>query len=145
MTMPQAFVDALVSAGPASEFAEIDGIFGFLIGSWDIEAILHGADGRIQRSRGEIHGSWVLQRRAIQDLFIFPRRADPASGVPTQGDRYVTTIRTYDWTLQAWRVNFINPAAGETSARLIARRSGRSLKWRGRSQTARPFAGVMPA
>jgi hypothetical protein len=131
MTMPQAFVEALVSAGPASELAEIDGMFGFLIGSWDLEAVLHGADGQIQRSRGEIHASWVLEGRAIQDLFIFPRRADRASGVPTQGDRYATTIRTYDRTLQAWRVNFINPAAGETSAQLIARRCVQDIEMEG--------------
>lgn len=86
--------------------------------------------------------------RAIQDLFIFPRRADCASGQPAQGDRYATTIRTYDRTLQAWRVEFINPAAPETTARLSARRwgqniemdgelsNGASIRWHYRSITA---------
>jgi hypothetical protein len=93
----------------------------------------------------------VLEGRAIQDLFIFPRRADRTAGVPVQGDRYATTIRTYDGTLRAWRVNFINPAADETSGRLIARRresmiemegklsGGTSIRWRYDSVTPTSF------
>jgi hypothetical protein len=132
MTAPQSFLDALVSSRRAPELVDADDIFGFLIGSWDIEAVLHDPDGRTQRSKGEIHASWVLEGRAIQDLFIFPRRADRASGIPAQGDRYATTIRTYDRTLKAWRVNFINPAADETSAQLIARRRGQDIEMEGK-------------
>ncbi len=131
MTAPKSFLDALVSSQRAPELADADDIFGFLIGSWDIEAVLYDPNGRTQRSNGEIHASWVLEGRAIQDLFIFPRRADRASGVPAQGDRYATTIRTYDRTLQAWRVTFINPAADETSAQLIARRRGQGIEMEG--------------
>lgn len=131
MTAPRSFLDALVSSQRAPELVDADDIFGFLIGSWDIEAVLHDPDGRTQRIKGEIHASWVLEGRAIQDLFIFPRRTDRASGVPAQGDRYATTIRTYDRALQAWRVTFINPAADETSAQLIACRRGQGIEMEG--------------
>src|SRR5262249_46688944 len=117
--------------------AAVDDIFGFLIGSWDLTAVLYDAEGRTQRSRGEIHASWVLEGRAIQDLFIFPRRA-----LPARGDRYATTIRTYDRMLNAWRVNFINPAADETSAQLIARRHGQGIEMEGKLSAVHPFAGV---
>jgi hypothetical protein len=127
MKTPRAFLEALPSAGPAPELADVDNIFEWLIGSWDIDAVLHGANGIVQKSRGEIHASWVLEGRAIQDLFIFPRRADRRSGRPAHGDRYATTIRTYDRSLKAWRVTFINPAADETSAQLIARRNGNDI------------------
>src|SRR5215472_14502292 len=127
MTTPQPFLDALVSPRRAPELAETDDIFGFLIGSWDLEAVLHDADGQTQTRRGELHVARVLEGRAIQDLFIFPRRADRASGVPAQGDRYATTIRTYDRTRRAWRVEFINPADDATSARLLARRNGHGI------------------
>ena len=32
--------------------------------------------------KGEVHAAWVLEGRAIQDLFIFPRRANRSSGAP---------------------------------------------------------------
>jgi hypothetical protein len=139
MTTPKSFLDALVSSRRAPELADVDDVFGFLIGSWDLEAVLRDANGQTQRSRGEIHASWVLEGRAIQDLFIFPRRADRASGVPDRGDRYATTIRTYDRTLHAWRINFINPAAAETSAQLIARRRGQIIEMEGKLSGGTPI------
>ncbi len=119
MAIPKHFLDALPFSQRAPDIAEADDIFGFLIGSWELDAVLHNADGQRQRSKGEVHATWVLEGRAIQDLFIFPRRADRPSGVPARGDRYATTIRTFDRTLGAWRVHFINPADEETSAQLI--------------------------
>ena len=56
-----------------------------------------------------------MKERATQDLFIFPRRADRPLGTAVGDDRYATTIRTYDRRMDAWRVNFINPAADEAS------------------------------
>ena len=139
MTTPHGFLDALVSSQRSPELAAVDDIFGFLIGSWDLETVLYDADGRMQRSRGELHASWVLEGRAIQDLFIFPRRTDRASGVPARGDRYATTIRTYDRALNAWRVNFINPAADETSAQLIAQRRGQGIEMEGKLSGGTPI------
>jgi hypothetical protein len=100
---------------------------------------LEAGKGHSQRSKGELHASWVLEGRAMQDLFIFPRRADRKSSVPTRGDRYATTIRTYDRTLQAWRVNFVNPAAEETSAQLIACRNGEGIKMEGKLSDGTPI------
>jgi hypothetical protein len=139
MTTPQGFLDALIYPRRAPELADVDDIFGFLIGSWELEAVLYDSKGHTQRSKGEIHASWVLEGRAMQDLFIFPRRADRKFSVPTRGDRYATTIRTYDRTLQAWRVNFINPAAQEASAQLIARREGRGIEMEGKLSDDTPI------
>jgi hypothetical protein len=139
MTIPQAFLDALPSSRRAPELVEADDIFGWLIGSWDVDALLHDEKGGVEKRRGEVHASWVLEGRAIQDLFIFPRRTDRSSGVPAAGDRYATTIRTYDRSLGAWRVNFINPAADETSAQLIARREGSGIVMEGRLSGGTPI------
>src|SRR5690348_17334155 len=76
MKASNVFFDALVSSARAPELADVDDLFGFLIGSWDLEAVLHDPTGQTQRSRGELHAAWVLEGRAIQDLFIFPRRSD---------------------------------------------------------------------
>jgi len=139
MAIPAGFLKALPCSRKAPELVEIDDLFGWLIGSWDTEAILHNTDGREHKTRGEVYASWVLEGRAIQDLFIFPRRADRSSGVPARGDRYATTIRTYDRTLKAWRVNFINPAADETSAQLIARREEHGIVMEGKLSGGTPI------
>jgi hypothetical protein len=139
MMTPQAFLEALPSAGPAPELAGTENIFGWLIGSWDIDAVLSGAKDEVQKSQGEVHASWVLEGRAIQDLFIFPRRVDRHSGIPAHGDRYATTIRTYDRSLNVWRINFINPAADETSAQLIARRDGSDIVMDGKLADGTPI------
>jgi hypothetical protein len=81
----------------------------------------------------------VLEGRAIQDLFIFPRRADRSTGLPARGDRYATTVRTFDRTLGAWRVNFINPADNETSAQLVARRCGPDILMEGKLSDSTPI------
>ena len=138
MTESRSFIDALVSPRRAPELAEVNDLFGVLIGSWDLEAVLYDSKGQTQRSKGELQASWVLEGRAIQDLFIIPRRADRSPGAPTQGDRYGTTIRTYDPTLQAWRLTFINPAADETSAQLIARRKEAGIEMEGKLANGTP-------
>jgi len=151
MKTRNAFLEALVSPARAPELADVDDLFGFLIGSWDLEAVLHDSTGQTRRTQGELHAAWVLEGRAIQDLFIFPRRSERTSGPPAQGDRYATTIRTYDRILRAWRVDFINPAAPETSAQLTARRreqgidmegklaGGTGIRWHYRSISATSF------
>lgn len=151
MKTGNAFLDALVSSRRSPELRDVDDVFGFLIGSWDINAVLHDAEGGVHRTRGEVHASWVLEGRAIQDLFIFPCRADRMTGVAGPGDRYATTIRTYDRQQNAWRVVFINPAAEESNAQLMARRDGEKIameghladgtpiRWRYESVTNRSF------
>jgi len=138
MPIPHQFLDALVCDRRAPEFAEVDDIFGWMIGSWEMDAVVHNAGGHNHEVKGEMHASWVLEGRAIQDLFIFPRRADRHSGIPLQDDRYGTTIRTYDKKLKAWRVNFINPASDETSAQLLARRNGNCIDMQGHLSDGTP-------
>jgi hypothetical protein len=131
MAATQNFVEALISSQRAADISESSDIFAFLIGSWRLDAVLYDADGKTRRMAGELHASWVLEGRAIQDLFIFPARVDRRSDVRHPGDRYATTLRTYDRRLDAWRINFINPAAEETSARLLARRDSHGISMEG--------------
>ena len=71
---PAAFIDALHSRGPAPDRADKMGLYGWLIGSWEMEvAFPPPADAR-ERQTGEIHFGWVLEGRAIQDVWITPPR-----------------------------------------------------------------------
>lgn len=137
--MSQEFLNALSSSGRAPELANVDDVFGWLIGSWELDAVLHEGDGQARRIKGELLVAWVLEGRAIQDLFIFPRRADRPSGPPAKGDRYATTIRTYDPAIRAWRVIFVNPASPETNAQLTARLTGNDIEMEGNLADGTPI------
>lgn len=128
MSATQEFLNALASSERAPELAEVDDIFGWMIGSWEVDAVLHDRNGQAHETKGEVHASWVLEGRAIQDLFIFPRRADRNSARPAKGDRYGTTIKAYDPKLRIWLATFINPASSETNAQLTARLDGNNIE-----------------
>lgn len=139
MMSSNTFLEALTASRHSPELENVDDVFGFLIGSWDVDAVLHDPDGQVRRTQGEVHASWVLEGRAIQDLFIYPRRADRVPRARAQGDRYATTIRTYDRKRDAWRVVFINPAATETNAQLHARREGATIALEGNLADGTPI------
>ena len=117
----EAFTAALTSPRRSPHLPKDDDLFDFIIGDWDLAARVHDNDGNVKTSRGELLSSWVLDGRAIQDLFIFPRRIDRKSAPPSRGDRYGTTIRLYDHGDRTWRVYWLNPADEETSGELRAR------------------------
>lgn len=117
----EAFAAALVSATRSPDLPEDNDLFDFIIGDWELAARMHDDDGHVKASRGELLSSWILEGRAIQDLFIFPRRIDRQGARPSRGDRYGTTIRVYDHGDRTWRVYWLNPADEKTSGELRAR------------------------
>lgn len=89
----RAFLEALAASNRSADLADADDLFDFLVGSWDLAARLHDEKGNVQSSQGELLVAWILEGRALQDLFIFPTRADRRLGRPSRGDRYGSTIR----------------------------------------------------
>jgi hypothetical protein len=106
------FPAVLHAKGPDPERAEALQLYGRFVGDWDAEITAHGADGLSHQAAGEIHFGWVLEGRAVQDVWMIPRLADRkgAPPFPIAGNWYGTTIRAYDPTIQAWRIYWINPA-----------------------------------
>jgi len=115
------FVSALLAPGRSPEIPDSAAIYDFLIGDWDAEVIDHEEDGSTLRNRAEIHFAWVLEGRAIQDLWISAPR------------RYGTTLRRYDRLTGEWRVTWINPVNGAEN-RLVARKVGDDLVQEGRRE-----------
>ncbi|PTL84003.1 hypothetical protein [Vitiosangium sp. GDMCC 1.1324] len=122
--MKNLFLEALAAPGPHPSLGEHAATYGRLIGSWAGEVHDHAPDGRVSVSNVEIHFAWVLEGRAIQDLWISPTLAERASGghLPERY-RYGTTLRIFDPELAAWRVVWQNPVIG-TRSDLIGRRQG---------------------
>ena len=117
-----AFADALINAGPHPNLTSEQQIFAPFIGSWDLDVRWFGPDGKLIRAeRGEWHFSWVLQGRAIQDVWIVPPRGEIASAPTITGYEYGTSIRFYDEDIGAWRSMWIGPVQ-RSLRRFIARK-----------------------
>jgi hypothetical protein len=91
------FLSALYADGPAPDRADKMQLYGWLIGSWEMDATVHSDDGAQHRAKGTINFGWVLDGRAIQDVWILP------------GFFHGTTLRVYDPGLDAWHILWSDP------------------------------------
>ncbi len=133
-----AMIDALRADGPAADRAAGMALYGWLVGSWEVDLFDGSRDGVRQRSRGEWHFGWVLEGRAIQDVFIVPGRALRAADTPAAGNRYGTTLRVYDPRFDVWHVTWINPVTGAHDT-MIGRKDGDAIVQHGHSAEGRPI------
>lgn len=155
ITRFSSFADVLHSAAPAPDRADKMKLYAFLVGRWETDLVAHAEDGTKHRSRGEIHAGWVLEGRAIQDVWMTPPRAgrDPAKplpALPVTGAWYGTTLRVYDPKLDAWHILWSDPAT-QVFTRQIGRAEGAEivqigsvgpgvkLRWRFTEITANSF------
>ena len=96
-------VTALHAMGPHPSLGDQAKVFGRLIGTWDAEYTEFSKDGKATHSSGEVIDGWVMDGRAIQNLFIIYPSA-------TRKDRFIgTTLRYFDPNSGTWRVIFIDP------------------------------------
>jgi hypothetical protein len=141
------FHTLLAAPGRAPEIPESADAYGWLIGSWELDLVAHDDDGNVIRSKGEAHFAWVLEGRAVQDVFINPQRSDRGPESPRFANWYGTTIRIYDPTIRAWRVNWFNPHDG-VRAELIGRRQGADIVQEGTFPDGTPirwtFSDITP-
>ncbi|MBS0535816.1 MAG: hypothetical protein JSR72_17320 [Proteobacteria bacterium] len=90
-------METLTSAGPAADRVAKLALYGQFIGDWTFEATVNKDDGSQHSGQGEIHFAWVLDGRAIQDVWILP------------GIFYGSTLRVYDPGLDAWHIHWSDP------------------------------------
>lgn len=128
------FINALHAEGPAPDRADKMGLYGWLIGAWEMDVLVHMANEAEYRGRGEIHFGWVLEGRAIQDVWITPPRASRGGGNRGDGNRagipadfYGSTFRVYDPGLDAWHIFWLDPVK-QFYSRMIGRADGRDIE-----------------
>jgi hypothetical protein len=126
--MEEKTLAAVLSApGRAPEIPESADAYGWLVGSWELEVCRYWAvDVRARGIRGEAHFGWALEGRAIQDVWIMPRRADRTADLDRKMNMYGTTLRVWDPAIQAWRITWTNPA-GDHRSEQIGRWSGKDV------------------
>jgi len=107
------FHAVLASPDRSHEIPESADVYGWLCGSWDLD-VLHyrGIDVSRRALKGEVHAGRVLEGRAVQDVWIMPRRADRTAESDPTMNMYGTTLRSWDASIQAWRIAWTNPIRG---------------------------------
>lgn len=110
---------ALKSEGPPADRVKDMDLYGWLIGSWEMDTVRRMDDGTIQKRTGECHSDWVLEGRAIQDIWIRPRRPAPST-------MYGTTLRIFDSRVGAWHIIWADPLNQDYS-RQIGRPEGKDI------------------
>jgi hypothetical protein len=130
MTMLSPFLTVLSADGPAADRADRMGLYAWLIGSWHMDVMRHLEDGSTRKSDGEIHFGWVLEGRAIQDVWIAPRR-------PAHAGMYGTTLRLYDPGIDAWQIIWSDPVS-QNYTRQIGRAEGKDIVQLGTNANGEP-------
>ncbi|MGH8433084.1 MAG: hypothetical protein ACRERX_01085 [Pseudomonas sp.] len=118
-------LEALHAEGPHPGLAGKLRLFGQFVGSWDVEVINYLSDGSRRVMDAEWHFGWVLEGRAIQDVWIAPRRGMRRQSSDEWGD-YGTTLYFFDLELGAWRSTWIGPCKGYVKP-FIARPVGNEI------------------
>ena len=67
----------LAASGRSPDIPESADAYGWLIGSWQLN-VLHyrGIDVSARGLTGEVHFGWILEGRAVQDVWIMPPRSE---------------------------------------------------------------------
>jgi hypothetical protein len=135
-----AFLDALGADGPAADCASKMELYGWLVGSWDLD-VTHIREDGSKRQR-EWHFGWALEGRAIQDVWIVPPLGESRHGdAVAKLNSYGTTLRVYDPRLDAWQIHWTDPVTqnflhmigrklGNDIVQLGTRPDGTMIRWR---------------
>lgn len=117
----------LAAPGRSAEIPASDDVYGWLVGSWKL-TVLHyrGQDVSGLDLDGEVHFGWVLEGRAIQDVWIMPRRSARTPETDKVNNMFGTTLRVWDETIRGWRITWINPVRGHREEQ-IGRRIGNEI------------------
>jgi hypothetical protein len=99
-------IAVLRASGPHPSLGSQADLFGRFAGTWDCDYSFIAEDGSVRHGRGEVLFGWILDGRALQDIWIdYP---EPGSS----DERTIgTSVRFVDPKSGKWQVVFVAPAA----------------------------------
>jgi hypothetical protein len=130
----QQMIAVLSASGPHASLGDEARVWDRFVGTWDCDFGFHLEDGSVRHSPGELEFGWVLDGRAIQDLWItYPKQGEKERGIGT-------SIRFFDDKSRTWHVVFVNPKYGAVLSvqggvegdRIVLRgddKEGSQLRW----------------
>jgi hypothetical protein len=107
--------------GPAADRATQMMLYGRFLGSWDGTLKYVDPEGVRRETTAEVHFGWVLEGRAIQDVWIAPSRSRRK-----EGERLLmhgSTFRVYDPQNDLWHITWIDPVK-QANNRMTGRKVG---------------------
>ena len=108
---------ALEATGPNPSLGDQAKVLGRLVGTWEVEYTDFMKDGTTLHRTGEFMVSWIMDGRALQDLWI----VDPWG---KHKDREVyTDVHYFDAKSRTWHATFVDPQDGSV-ARFTASEMG---------------------
>jgi len=121
------FCSLLAASGRSPEIPDSADVYGWLCGSWDLD-VLHyaGIDVGGHSLKGEVHAARVLEGRAVQDVWIMPRREDRRADFDPTMNMYGTTLRSWNPSMQAWQIAWTNPVSGHREEQ-VGRWNGKDI------------------
>ncbi len=144
------FIQALPADGPTKDRAAAMALYGRFVGSWDLTVTRFGDDGSTRTVAGEWHFGWVLEGRAIQDVWIVPARGARRERTPPDQLYCGTTLRVWDPRRDAWHIQYTDPASqtcstmtgraeGADIVQLGTNEAGQDIRWSFRNITDESF------
>jgi len=135
-------IAGLHADGANPEIREKMMLFGQFVGDWDIQEDRYlQPDGTWVHSRGELHWGWILEGRAVQDVWMTIDE-ETKEAIP-EG----TTVRFYDANIDAWHSIWLSPTQGAVKT-FIGRRSGDEIVLEGETDEGYPvkwiFSDITP-
>jgi hypothetical protein len=137
--MQNAFMETLVARGPHSSLGAHAHTYARVIGSWAGQIHNHMMGRPVPAGTVEAHFVWVLEGRAVQDVWITPARSDSAANPDATMKWYGSTLRVFDPKIEAWRTVWTDPLSqlridlvGRSQAENIVQigtRDGRPIRW----------------
>lgn len=138
MPIQHALTDTLLSASAHPERVAGLALYAFLVGRWRFSASVWPADGVPLHGEGRIAAGWVLDGRAIQDVWHLP------------GIFHGTTLRVYDAARDGWHILWSDPlhqyygrqfgrAAGNDIVQLGHNDAGTPTRWSFRERSTDAF------
>src|SRR4029453_14105771 len=102
----------LPASAPHSSLGAQADVFDRFVDTWDSEYVTYAADGTTTRRRGEVIFGWIIDGRALQDMWITYTNDEPAR------ERDMgTSIRFWDARSSAWRVVGVHLSTGVVFAK----------------------------
>jgi hypothetical protein len=96
-------VTALQSMGPHPSLGDQAKVFGRFVGTWEVEYADFSKSGKVTHRSGELTVGWIMDGRAIQDVWI----VNP-SGTTKEREVY-TDLRYFDPKSRTWPAIFFDP------------------------------------
>ena len=87
---------ALAALERSPEIPESADVYGWLIGSWELDVLHYVVDVHARGLKAEAHFARVLEGRAVQDVWIMPRCNERRPDSDRTMNMYGTTLRTWD-------------------------------------------------